>query len=65
MNRPLPGPEEGDGPPEPTGHVQVTGPGPLVVLGLIGLVIGWGSRWQAINSGSPSPRVGWLVVGVA
>ncbi|RZI88606.1 MAG: DUF3180 family protein, partial [Microbacterium sp.] len=51
--------------PAPSGHVQVTGPGPLVVLGLIGLVIGWGSRWYAIQNGSPSPRVGWLVVGVA
>ncbi|MCX6394860.1 MAG: DUF3180 family protein [Propionibacteriales bacterium] len=50
---------------EPRGHVQVTGPGPLVVLGLVGLVLGWGSRWYAVNNGSPSPQVGWLVVGVA
>ena len=65
MTRELPGRDDEERSPGPAGHVQVTGPGPLVVLGLIGLVIGWGARWQAINSGSPSPRVGWLVVGVA
>lgn len=64
MNRELPGSDDRLPSPEPTGHVQVTGPGPLVILGLIGLVLGWGSRWQAINSGSPSPSVGWLIVGV-
>lgn len=64
MTRELPGRDDEERPPEPSGHVQITGPGPLVVLGLVGLVIGWGSRWVAINSGSPSPRVGWLVVGV-
>lgn len=65
MARDLPGQDEQPTEPGPAGHVQVTGPGPLVILGLIGLVIGWGSRWQAINTGSPSPGVGWLVVGVA
>jgi len=48
----------------PPGHVQVTGPGPLVILGLIALVIGWGLRWQAIHSGSTSPTVSWLAVSV-
>lgn len=64
MNRELPGSDEPPPEPTPSGHVQVTGPGPLVIIGLVGLAIGWGSRWQAINSGSPSPSVGWLIIGV-
>jgi len=56
-----PDPEPG---PEPTGHVQATGPGPLVVLGLIGLCVGWAVRGQAIRSGAPTPVVSWLAVGV-
>lgn len=51
-------------PESPSGRVQITGPGPLVVLGLIGLVLGWGSRWVAIQSGAPAPKVGWTIIGV-
>jgi len=50
--------------PEPTGHVRSTGPGPLVVLGLIGLFVGWAVRGQAIRSGAPTPMISWLAVGV-
>ena len=49
---------------EPSGHVRVTGPGPLVVLGLVGLVLGWGLRRLALADGRPSPSVGWTLIGV-
>lgn len=55
----MPEPEQD---PTPTGHVQVTGPGPLVVLGLIGLFLGWGLRWLAFGDGAASPRVGWPTI---
>lgn len=50
--------------PEPTGHVEPTGPGPLVVLGLVGLAVGWSVRGLAIRHGSPTPMIPWLAVGV-
>jgi hypothetical protein len=50
--------------PEPNGHVEPTGPGPLVVLGLLGLAIGWAVRGQAIRSDVPTPMISWLAVGV-
>lgn len=36
-----------------------------MVIGLVGLVVGWSIRGQAIRSGSPSPGVSWLGVGTA
>jgi len=36
-----------------------------VVIGLIGLVIGWAIRGQAIRNGSADPGVSWLAVGTA
>ncbi len=57
-------PEENHGPepgreeePEPHGHLRPTGPGPLVVLGVIGLVGGWGVRQLALRLGYAEPRV--------
>ncbi len=53
-------------PPPPTeGRIHPTGPGPLVVIGLVGLVVGWAIRGQAIRNGSPAPGVSWLAVGTA
>jgi hypothetical protein len=49
---------------DPTNRIKVTGAGPLVVLGLIGLAVGWGARWEAIQVGSPAPSVGWLITAV-
>lgn len=49
--------------PEPTGRVEPTGPGPLVVLGLVGLAVGWAVRGLAIRHGSPTPVISWLAVG--
>jgi len=57
---PLPPPEE----PEPAGRVSPTGPGPLVVLGLIGLCVGWAVRGQAIRHGAPTPVISWVAVGL-
>lgn len=50
--------------PEPGGRIEPTGPGPLVVLGLLGLFVGWAVRGQAIRSGAPTPTVSWLAIGV-
>jgi hypothetical protein len=36
-----------------------------VVIGLVGLVIGWAIRGQAIRSGAAAPGVPWLSVGTA
>jgi len=57
-------PERDEQGPEPAGTVRPTGPGPLVVLGLIGLVVGWAARGQAIRSDAPTPSISWLAVGV-
>jgi len=50
--------------PEPAGRVQPTGPGPLVVLGLLGLVVGWAARGQAIRSDAATPSVSWLAIAI-
>lgn len=60
-------PPVGDEPaaPPPEGRIRPTGPGPLVVIGLVGLVVGWAIRGQAIRAGAPAPGVSWLAVGTA
>lgn len=63
MSREHPTPEP-ETPPEPTGRIEVTGPGPLVLVGLLGLVLGWGLHWLAIRNGSPAPGVGALIIAV-
>jgi hypothetical protein len=66
VSRDLPPAGEDPGPRPPVeGRVTPTGPGPLVVIGLVGLVIGWSVRGWAIRSGSPAPGVSWLAVGTA
>ena len=65
MSRDLPPVGEPAPPPPTEGRIRPTGPGPLVVIGLVGLVIGWAIRGQAIRSGSPAPGVSWLAVGTA
>jgi hypothetical protein len=52
-------------PPPAEGRIRPTGPGPLVVIWLVGLVIGWSLRAQAIRRGAPAPGVSWLSVGTA
>lgn len=61
-------PPEADEPaprPPSEGRIRPTGPGPLVVIGLVGLVIGWSLRGQAIRRDAPAPTVSWLAVGTA
>lgn len=50
-------------PPEPTpGTVRPSRPGPLVVLGVVGLIGGWGVRWLCLTAGWSEPRVSWPTV---
>ena len=60
-------PPVGDPSPTPPteGRIHPTGPAPLVVIWLVGLVVGWALRGQAIRSGAPAPGVSWLSVGIA
>jgi hypothetical protein len=66
VSRDRPPVDDEPAPPPPTeGRIRPTGPGPLVVVGLVGLVIGWAIRGQAIRSGDAVPGVSWLAVGTA
>lgn len=58
---PEPEPEEGNEPP-PHGRVGPTGPGPLVTLGLVALVLGWLLRPVSVEVLGAAPTVGWLPV---
>lgn len=49
-------------PPEPGGRIRTTGPGPLLALGLTGLVLGWLLRPVSIEVRGAAPTVGWLPV---
>ena len=63
MSRDVP-PVGDPAPPPPTeGRIRPTGPGPLVVVGLLGLVVGWAVRGWAIRSDAAAPGVSWLAVG--
>jgi small-conductance mechanosensitive channel len=60
-----PGSSEPPGPPEqPPGHIRPTGPGPLVLFGVIGLVAGWAIRPIALGVGAAEPDVTWLAIGL-
>jgi hypothetical protein len=66
VSRDLPPPVGDPAPPPPSaGRVRPTGPGPLVIIWLVGLVIGWSIRGQAIRNDDPAPGVSWLAVGTA
>ena len=49
---------------EPRGSVDPTGPAPLVVTGVVGLVLGWSLRPLAIRFGYPEPAVTWGSIGL-
>jgi Protein of unknown function (DUF3180) len=64
MNRDLPPQVDPDDPGSGTGgQLSPTGPGPLVVIGSIGMVLGWAVRGIAIRAGSPTPTLSWTAVG--
>lgn len=48
--------------PEPEGRIGTTGPGVLLALGLVGLVLGWALRPVSIGVRGAAPTVGWLPV---
>ena len=49
-------------PPAPEGRIRTTGPGVLLALGLVGLVLGWALRPVSIDVRGAAPTVGWLPV---
>lgn len=49
---------------EPQGRLRPLGPGPLVVLGLVGLVGGWLVRPMSIRAGNVAPSVPPVSVGL-
>lgn len=55
-----PGEDEPEG-----GHIAATGPGPLVVLGVLGLFLGWAVRGSSLRlrETEPVPTVSWVAVG--
>jgi hypothetical protein len=61
----LPDPEQEPepDPPKPEGTLRATGPGPLVALAVVGLVLGWALRPAAVELRGAAPVVGWLPVG--
>lgn len=63
MSRERP-PSPDDEPSKPAGTVTTTGPGPLVVLGLVGLFLGWALRGQAIRADQAAPGVSWLAIAI-
>ena len=65
MSRDLPPTGDDPAPPPTEGRIRPTGPGPLVVVGLVGLVVGWSVRGWAIRHDDPAPGVSWLAVGTA
>jgi hypothetical protein len=61
----LPDPEQDPEPeaPEPEGRIRPTGPGPLVALAVVGLVLGWVLRPVSLELRAEAPVVTWLPVG--
>lgn len=54
------GPDRGHGPPQDPGTVGTTGPAPLVLVGVVGLVVGWSLRLLALRLGYAEPDVSGL-----
>lgn len=59
----LPDPEEEREPDPPRGHIAPTGPGPLVVAGVLGLVIGWAVRPLSLRMDYAEPNVSFVSIG--
>jgi hypothetical protein len=58
-----PEPDDPRGPEEPDGSVRVTGPGPLVGFGVVGLIGGWAVRPLCIRFGYVEPSVPIAAIG--
>ena len=54
----IPPDEDEPEPPEP--RLQPMATGPLVAMGLVGLVLGWAIRPLSVWAGRPSPQIGWM-----
>jgi hypothetical protein len=50
-------------PDPPQGRISLTGPGPLVVSGVIGLVLGWSIRPLALRLDYAEPNVSYTSIG--
>jgi hypothetical protein len=48
----------------PQGRIHPTGPGPLVIAGVIGLVVGWSVRPLCLRLGYTEPEISLLSVGL-
>ena len=58
----VPGPEEELEP--PPGRIRPTGPGPVVVAGVIGLVVGWSVRPICLRLGYAEPDLSLVSIGL-
>lgn len=47
---------------DPSGRLSTTGPGPLTVFAVVGLVLGWAVRPLWVWFDRTAPQVGWLQV---
>jgi uncharacterized protein DUF3180 len=61
VSLPDPGPDQD--PDQPQGTIRSTGPGPLVVAGVIGLVVGWAVRPLSLQLGYAEPTVSFTAIG--
>jgi cytochrome bd-type quinol oxidase subunit 2 len=59
-----PGDEPDEKPDEPRGTISPTGPGPLVIGGVVGLVLGWAVRPLCLRLGYAEPDISLVTVGV-
>lgn len=66
MSRDLPPGQDETEEPEPQGRLTPTGPGPLVLLGIAGLFLGWSLRSASLRfrDTEPVPTVSWVAVGL-
>ena len=57
-------PDPDEDPEVPQGTITPTGPGPLVVAGVVGLVLGWAVRPLSLQMGFAEPDVPLLTIGL-
>jgi hypothetical protein len=56
------GPDPGDEPPRPPGHVRTTSAGAVTGFAVTGLVLGWVLHPASVRLQGTAPTVGWLPV---